>query len=749
MNPFNRFNKSAVSGIHTKRRSMGIALRIALLSWLVTLATLFIFVMVTIPQQKHFFLQNLTSKANGVAVSMRDVAAGAAINEDFASVVSAGQTMLGGDPDLEFLIVMKNNGFSLVMEQNGWRVETQADAYWLPDNRQPVGAIETVPLLNRRIFHYAKPFDYSGIQWGWIHAGLSLKDYDQSVKVLYRNTILLALGCIIFSLVVSLNYARQLVRPILHLRHVVQRVAGGDLTVRAKRIRQDELGNLSDSVNTMTDALLRRDRILESIRFAAEQFMQSSNWEDVIGSVLARIGRAANVSRAYIFENHADSSCRLYMSMTYEWPVPEVSSRLSNPFLQHLSYDEMGFGHWCELLCSNEIISGLVSEMSVETRAFFESQGIRSFIIIPVFAESSWWGFMGLDDCVQDRIWTNAEKDSLRAGADMFGATITRQRIQDALLEAKATLEQKVQERTCELQTQVNAKEKALAELDATQSFLLEASRTAGKAEVATGVLHNVGNVLNSVNVSCTLLMDQLRQSRVNNVSKISDLMAGQKDHLTYFFSADPRGRQIPIYLASLAIALQKEQQVMFKEAKSLYNKIEHIKEIVAMQQTYGRVSGVNETISPEQLMEDTLKLNAGSLARHGVTVHREYENVSPITVDKHTVLQILLNLINNAKYACIDGNKKDKIITLRIFNQGTDRIRIQVADNGVGILPKNLNRIFQHGFTTRESGHGFGLHSSALAARDLGGNMSVHSDGPGLGATFTLELQCNPGERK
>jgi signal transduction histidine kinase len=201
--------------------------------------------------------------------------------------------------------------------------------------------------------------------------------------------------------------------------------------------------------------------------------------------------------------------------------------------------------------------------------------------------------------------------------------------------------------------------------------------------------------------------------------------------------------------LASLAIALQKEQQVMFKEAKSLYNKIEHIKEIVAMQQTYGRVSGVNETISPEQLMEDTLKLNAGSLARHGVTVHREYENVSPITVDKHTVLQILLNLINNAKYACIDGNKKDKIITLRIFNQGTDRIRIQVADNGVGILPKNLNRIFQHGFTTRESGHGFGLHSSALAARDLGGNMSVHSDGPGLGATFTLELQCNPGERK
>jgi C4-dicarboxylate-specific signal transduction histidine kinase len=299
----------------------------------------------------------------------------------------------------------------------------------------------------------------------------------------------------------------------------------------------------------------------------------------------------------------------------------------------------------------------------------------------------------------------------------------------------------RVKERTRELQTQVSAKEQAMAELAAVQSSLLEASREAGRAEVATSVLHNVGNVLNSVNVSCTLLMDQLRESRVGNVAKVVELMTEPEGGLTHFLTQDPRGRQIPTYLASLSSSLQEEHHLMSAEAEALRDRIEHIKEIVSMQQNYGRVSGVNETILPEQLMEDALKLSAGSLARHGVAVRRQYQPLPAITVDKHAVLQILLNLITNAKYACSDGGSGAKTITLRLLDHSPGRVRLQVADNGVGILPENLTRIFQHGFTTRKFGHGFGLHSGALAARDLGGSLSAHSDGPGLGATFTLEL--------
>jgi signal transduction histidine kinase len=315
-----------------------------------------------------------------------------------------------------------------------------------------------------------------------------------------------------------------------------------------------------------------------------------------------------------------------------------------------------------------------------------------------------------------------------------------------ALLEAKSTLEERVRERTAELEDEVAAKEKALTELAAAQSSLVALSRAAGMAEVATGVLHNVGNVLNSVNVSCTLLLEALRESRVANLSRVAGMLAHPEGGLCRFLTEDSRGMQIPAYLLGLAEALENEHAVLVSETQSLYGRIDHIKEIVSMQQTYGRVMGVLETMPPEQLMEDTVKLNAEALNRHKITLVRRYEPGSSLTVDKHKVLQILLNLINNAKYACSEGQPQDGIITLSVTSPAPDRIRMEVTDNGMGIAQENLTRIFQHGFTTRKDGHGFGLHSCALTARELGGNLSVHSDGPGQGATFILDLPRNPG---
>jgi len=308
-------------------------------------------------------------------------------------------------------------------------------------------------------------------------------------------------------------------------------------------------------------------------------------------------------------------------------------------------------------------------------------------------------------------------------------------------------LEQKVLDRTRELESQVAAKERALADLASAQGALLEMSRAEGMAEVATGVLHNVGNVLNSVNVSCNLIMNQVRESRMGNVAKVADLIAGSGEELGQFLADDPRGRQIPASLSSLSSVLKEEQELILRESEALHQRIGHIKEIVTMQQAYGRVSGVLETISPEQLMEDTLKLSAGALVRHEILVQRQYREVPSITVDKHKVLQILLNLINNAKYACAESTG-EKIIVLRIFSSGPHQVSMQVSDNGMGILSENLTRIFQHGFTTRRSGHGFGLHSGAIAAKALGGSLTAHSEGPGLGATFTLELPILSGDK-
>ena len=166
------------------------------------------------------------------------------------------------------------------------------------------------------------------------------------------------------------------------------------------------------------------------------------------------------------------------------------------------------------------------------------------------------------------------------------------------------------------------------------------------------------------------------------------------------------------------------------------------------MQQSYARVVGVVESLPVVDLVEDALRLNAGAMERHQVKVIREYFEVPPILVDKHKVLQVLVNLIRNAKYALDDRGHTDKRLVLQVGLNGNNMVKIAVIDNGIGIPPENLTRIFEHGFTTRKEGHGFGLHNGALVAKELGGALTAQSDGPGKGAGFTLELPRRPREK-
>jgi PAS domain S-box-containing protein len=276
---------------------------------------------------------------------------------------------------------------------------------------------------------------------------------------------------------------------------------------------------------------------------------------------------------------------------------------------------------------------------------------------------------------------------------------------------------------------------------------LQDASRMAGMAEVASNVLHNVGNVLNSVNVSATLVADNLRKSKARNLGRVVTLLDEHAADLVGFLTGDPRGSQLPAYLRELNHYLLREQEDIAAELESLRNNIGHIKDIVAMQQNYAKVSGQTEVLDVTGLIEDSLRINAGALVRHNINVVREFATAPEIEVDKHKVLQILVNLIRNAQYACDESGREDKQLTVRLSHDA-EWLRIAVIDNGVGIPAENLTRIFNHGFTTRKTGHGFGLHSGALAAREMGGTLRVHSDGPGCGATFTLELPVYPSSR-
>jgi PAS domain S-box-containing protein len=281
-------------------------------------------------------------------------------------------------------------------------------------------------------------------------------------------------------------------------------------------------------------------------------------------------------------------------------------------------------------------------------------------------------------------------------------------------------------------------------ELERVHKQLLTASRQAGMAEVATNVLHNVGNILNSVNISASLVAERIKQSKAPGLTRVAQLLQEQGPRLGEFLTNDERGRRVPVYLASLAQQLLNDQQLALKELASLRENLEHIKDTVNMQQSYAKLCGVTETVQVAELVEDSLRLNAGAFVRHGVTLKRDFHAVPEITVDKHKVLQILVNLVRNAKYACDESGRQDKLITLRIDGDVTC-VRIAVIDNGIGIPPENMGRLFSHGFTTRQSGHGFGLHSGALAAQELGGTLRADSAGTGRGATFTLELPLAP----
>jgi two-component system, NtrC family, sensor kinase len=301
------------------------------------------------------------------------------------------------------------------------------------------------------------------------------------------------------------------------------------------------------------------------------------------------------------------------------------------------------------------------------------------------------------------------------------------QRREEQLRRANEGLEQRVEERTRELKE--------------THQRLMETARRAGMAEIATSVLHNVGNVLTSVTTSALVARERLGGLKLEQVGRLAGLLEQHQSHLAAFLTKDERGRTVVPFLSRLGEHLQQERQALSTLLDEVGKYTDHIGTIIRWQQGYARNVVVQEPVVLAELLEDALRVNTAGLERHGVQVERSLEPLPPVLLDKHKVLAILINLISNAKYALDALPPGQRRMSVKLERLGADRLRVGVRDNGVGIAPELLTRIFEYGFTTRKGGHGFGLHSSALAAQDLGGSLKAHSEGPGQGASFTLEL--------
>jgi signal transduction histidine kinase len=280
-------------------------------------------------------------------------------------------------------------------------------------------------------------------------------------------------------------------------------------------------------------------------------------------------------------------------------------------------------------------------------------------------------------------------------------------------------------------------------DLERSHRQLLEASRSAGMADVVTSVLHNVGNILNSVSVSTHLVSSTAQSMHISSFVKAAEMLQEHAADLPAFLTDDARGKLLPGFLAKLAATLAAERITLLEEIERVAFNVNHICEIIAAQQTLAGVDAVRTTMTLGELIEKALEINRLALPDGRIAVVRDFDPAIPLTTDCHKILQVLVSLISNAKDAVNDVACTTRQITLRARRPAADRLEIAVCDTGVGIEPRNLTRIFSLGLTTKEGRHGFGLHTSALAAGELGGTLEAQSDGPGKGATFLLALPC------
>ena len=298
-----------------------------------------------------------------------------------------------------------------------------------------------------------------------------------------------------------------------------------------------------------------------------------------------------------------------------------------------------------------------------------------------------------------------------------------------------------------EVQSLADSFNHMVEELNQSNRELVKTARQAGMAEMAVDVLHNVGNVLNSVGITTQELKRKVQDSRMASLQPVVDLMKNQETRLAHFLTADPKGKKLPEYLSALGSHLREDHTALSAGLDDLERHIQHLQDIIRLQQSYSRTIGLTERVNILEVIDHAEALNIDAIKKNGIRVVKHLEPLPKVVLDRQKLLQILTNLISNAKQAFHDTEIDPKKIEISLYGQRSNAVQITVSDNGVGIAEENLTRIFQHGFTTRRDGHGFGLHSSAIAASEMNGTLRAESMGPGKGSTFILELPLRTTE--
>jgi PAS domain S-box-containing protein len=526
---------------------------------------------------------------------------------------------------------------------------------------------------------------------------------DHIRRIILTNTLVAAATSVLL-VVLAFVLARRLVAPVQSLTMAATELQRGNLDVSLPEASNDETRQLISAFRSMTQSIRKRDQeirdhldSLEGSRAELELRVEERTSELVRAK--ARVEAASvslqenEVRMRAIIEHAADGIITLSDTGVIE---------VFNPTASKI------FGYSQSELAGESVRRLFAEGYAIDTDGNMVDRSAGEPIVLG----------------------RSAEIACLRKNGDAFPLQIALSEMQVGSRRLFTAIVRDISDRR-----------RVEEERDEIHERLVVASRSAGMAEVATSVLHNVGNVLTSVNVSATILAETVRGSKVAGLAKAAALMQEHATDLGSFMTTHPSGKLLPAYLKELSLALEAEHGLALEELGTLLANVDHIKAVVKMQQTHARKGQeVAEDVSLHEVVDEALRIGGRELQERGVILLREYAQMRRVHVDRHKVIQILVNLVTNAMHA-LEGRAQDRRLVIRTGSLAEGSVSIRVSDNGVGISSENLVKIFNHGFTTKREGHGFGLHSSALSAMELGGTLVAESDGPGEGAAFILTL--------
>ncbi len=528
---------------------------------------------------------------------------------------------------------------------------------------------------------------------------------DEASRGAVSVMLAIALITAVVALTLAWRMARRLSAPVQRLIALARAIGSGDFAMRADVRTNDELGDLAQAFNTtaaqLENMVERLAAQAEEIQEVNESLHQSSA---ILEGVFRQMGDALVVVDAAGKPLMANSEAeRLFCVTTL---VEDPSSWFAR---YEMSDTQDGHALAIDALPLDQVQRG---------------QHIEAMEVIVRDPEAETWICLSI---AARPFYHQDEDDPTIAGVVFVFRDVTlRHQAKMALQRSKAELEQLVDERTRDLRT--------------AQRKLVDLAHQSGRAEVAASVLHNVGNVLNSINVAAMVATEKLQALPVRQFERVAALAErhqGDGD----FWVRSRKGQMVPRFLTQLSNALRGKRDALNEQLRELLDHLEHIRRIIELQNRMVTSTPLLEELNLSDIADDAIRINEAGIRNRHIEIVRQYEGLPGLAIERHKVLQILVNLIKNAIHAVAEMDLGSRQIEVSVGWGRDKHWRVAVRDTGVGISQKHLGELFRFGFTTRKDGHGIGLHSCANVAKAMGGSLSASSEGQGCGAMFVLEV--------